>query len=176
MDRVSSPTWRVRILETGEEWEGPLEAYWEVYLDSISDDYTPEVDALKLLRMWAQRVREVYPSGMIPVYWFVESKGQGKFEGMPFENPRSGEEEFESEDFLTFYDWPINTLTGERLNWLTLPVVDKLWRDERMDKGGFIQEATGWKPSILQPFVYLDSLLGGIGLLGTASRHSNGAA
>jgi hypothetical protein len=93
---------------------------------------------------------------------------------MPFQSPHSGEE-VEREDFLTFYDWPIDMVTGERLNWLTLPVVDKLWRDKRMDKGGFIQEATNWKPSILQPFVYLDSLLGGIGLVGASSRQPHRA-
>jgi len=40
-----------------------------------------------------------------------------------------------------------------------LPVQDKLWRPGQAGKGGFIQEATGWKPAILQPFVYLQSLL-----------------
>ena len=175
MDRMSSPIWRVRILETGEEWEGPLEAYWEVHSDPISAEYTPdEVDAVELLKLWAQEVREIHPSGLIPIDWFVESKGLSKFEGMPFQSPHSGEE-VEREDFLTFYDWPIDMVTGERLNWLTLPVVDKLWRDKRMDKGGFIQEATNWKPSILQPFVYLDSLLGGIGLVGASSRQPHRA-
>jgi hypothetical protein len=63
------------------------------------------------------------------------------------------------EDFLTFYSWPEDTKTRALLNWLTLPVVDKRWNNQRGDKGGFIQEATGWKPSILQPFVYLPTLL-----------------
>jgi hypothetical protein len=44
------------------------------------------------------------------------------------------------------------------MNWFMLPVVDKLWNSERFDKGGFIQEATGWKPSILQPCIYLPTL------------------
>ena len=52
-----------------------------------------------------------------------------------------------------------NSVTGEELNWLTLPVVDKLWNRKRADKGGFIQEATGWKPAIFQPYVYLPSLM-----------------
>ena len=52
---------------------------------------------------------------------------------------------------------------GERLNWLLLPVEDKLWNAKQANKGGFIQEATGWKPSILQPFVYLPALLKGTG-------------
>ena len=63
------------------------------------------------------------------------------------------------DNFLTYYTWPISSLTGEPLNWLTLPVVDKLWNDGRADKGGFIQEATRWKPAVLQPFLYLPGLL-----------------
>lgn len=48
---------------------------------------------------------------------------------------------------------------GDRLNGLTLPVDDMRWTRRRADKGGFIQEATGWKPNVLQPFVYLPLLL-----------------
>ncbi|OIP26010.1 MAG: hypothetical protein AUK00_05490 [Dehalococcoidia bacterium CG2_30_46_9] len=62
------------------------------------------------------------------------------------------------DDFLTHFTWPIHSVTGERLNWLTLPVVDKLWNPKRANKGGFIQEVTGWKPAILQPYVYLPAL------------------
>ncbi|NER28870.1 MAG: hypothetical protein F6J89_14840 [Symploca sp. SIO1C4] len=61
-------------------------------------------------------------------------------------------------DFLNYFTSPVHFKTGEPLNWLSLPVVDKLWNNQRADKGGFIQEATGWKPSILQPFVYLRAL------------------
>ncbi|MBC2868546.1 hypothetical protein H1R13_27335 [Streptomyces mexicanus] len=41
--------------------------------------------------------------------------------------------------------------TGERVNWMRLPVMDRGWNGTTADKGGFIQEATGWKPSPLQP-------------------------
>jgi len=41
-----------------------------------------------------------------------------------------------------------------------LPIADMSWNDERADKGGFIQEATGWKPAILQPYLYLPALRG----------------
>jgi hypothetical protein len=78
------------------------------------------------------------------------------FEGMPFQYehiPR-----FKTENFLTFFTWPVNTATNEPLNWLTLPVKDKLWTPKNADKGGFIQQATGWKPAILQPYVYLPAL------------------
>lgn len=37
------------------------------------------------------------------------------------------------------------------MNWARLPVMDRGWNKTAADKGGFIQEATGWKPSALQP-------------------------
>ncbi|MCL5076304.1 MAG: hypothetical protein M1136_11795 [Chloroflexi bacterium] len=132
-------------------------AYWEVSLDPISDDYTPqEIGARDLFLEWEKRVREKYANGLIPIFWFVQCKEQAVFEGMPFQ--------FEHipgsfrKDFLTFFTWPVNSETGESLNWLMLPVIDKLWNSRRANKGGFIQQATGWKPTILQPYVYLPAL------------------
>lgn len=153
------PTWKFRTLDSGHEWECVLVAYWEVSLDPISDDYTPqEIDARGLFRKWEARVRKNYPNGLTPIYWFVDCEGKeySTFEGMPFQ--------FEhvagslSKNFLSFFVWPTNAETGEPLNWLTLRVADKLWSSKHADKGGFIQEATGWKPSILQPYVYLPAL------------------
>lgn len=151
--------WKVRSLASSHDWAGPLIAYWEVHLDPMSDDYTPdEISAVDLFRMWAGRLREQRPDPLIPIYWFVESPGQGKFERMPFQYPQNLGITAPAEDFLTFYTWPISSTTGAPVNWLTLPVADKLWRKGHADKGGFIQEATGWKPSILQPMVYLPAL------------------
>jgi len=147
--------WRVRHLQSDYQWDGPLVAYWEVDHDPISDNYTlVEISAADLLLQWAKRVWDAYPDQVIPIYWFVDSPGHGKFERMPFQGDKSIDE-----DFLTFYTWPVNPNTGERVNWLALPVADKRWNKTRGDKGGFIQEATGWKPGILQPVVYLPSLM-----------------
>ncbi|WP_328835303.1 hypothetical protein [Streptomyces europaeiscabiei] len=44
----------------------------------------------------------------------------------------------------------MNADSGEVVNWLRLPVLDRGWNDTAAHKGGFIQEATGWKPSPLQ--------------------------
>jgi len=159
MSRAKNPqaTWRVRSLRSDYEWEGVLVAYWEVYLDPISDEYTPrEIDARGLFSKWEKQVRKKYPNGLVPIYWFVSCEEQGKFDSMPFQFNHFPE--MLKEDFLTFFTWPVDSVTGEQLNWLTLPVADKLWNSRRADKGGFIQQATGWKPAILQPFVYLDSL------------------
>ena len=154
-----TPTWKCQNLKTGFEPEGTLEAYWEVSFDPISDDYTPqEADARELFHIWERQVREKYPNGLIPVYWFVDYKGSNvaTFEAMPFQFEHFPG--FIAENFLTFFTWPINATTGEPLNWLSLPVKDKLWNAKQQNKGGFIQQATGWKPAILQPHVYLPTL------------------
>lgn len=145
----------------GGSWRGPLHAVWEVAFDPMSDDYTPEeMPASDLLELWAKKVRDEYPDGLIPIHWFVVSEEAGKHETMPFQELHGMQKyEITKEDFLYFYHWPIEVATGEPVNWLRLHVVDKLWNARRADKGGFIQEATGWKPAILQPFVYLPSLL-----------------
>ena len=157
--RKSTPIWKCRNLTTGFEPEGVIEAYWEVALDPISDEYTPqEIDAHELFRIWERQVHEKYPDGLIPIYWFVDYEGKNvaTFEAMPFQFEHHPS--YMSENFLTFFTWPVNAITGDSLNWLTLPVKDKLWHSKQADKGGFIQEATGWKPSILQPYVYLPAL------------------
>lgn len=151
------PTWKFSNLRVGGERQGVIEACWEVSLDPISDDYTPrEIDARELFNKWEKRVRKEYDNGLIPIHWFVRSEELLLFEGMPFQF-RHIASSFD-EDFLTFFTWPVNPETDEPLNWLTLPVVDKLWNPGRADKGGFIQQATGWKPAVLQPYVYLAAL------------------
>ena len=150
------PTWKVRNHRSDYEWEGLIVAYWEVSLDPINDEYTPqEIDARELFNEWVKQVRRKYPNELVPIFWFAQCEEQGKFAGMPFQFKHFLRMD---EDFLTFFRWPINSVTGERLNWLTLPVVDKLWNSKRANKGGFIQESTGWKPAILQPYVYLPAL------------------
>ncbi len=108
--------------------------------------------------MWAERANKRYPTGLVPINWFVSREQSGKFEAFPFQHDHVGRGAF-GEDFLTFYHWPVNANTKEPLNWLELPVADKLWNEDRADKGGFIQQATRWKPSISQPYVYLPSLM-----------------
>lgn len=151
---------KVRLREPGGgEWQAELAAYWEVHLDPMSDDYTPlEISARELFSKWVEKVRNDFENGLIPIHWFVDSPQGGAFDLMPFQFRHIPSL---SEDFLTYYYWPTNAATGEPLNWVTLPVWDKAWNARRADKGGFIQEATGWKPSILQPYVYLPALIGG---------------
>ncbi|WP_204104698.1 MULTISPECIES: hypothetical protein [Spirulina sp. CCY15215] len=133
-----------------------LSAHWEVAEDVITDNYTPdEISAKDLLTIWSQQVEQTYPNGLISISWYVVGSGF-KTEFFPFAfDPQNDERR---KDFLHHYTWPIDARTRKEINWLELPVRDKLWNTEKSDKGGFIQEATSWKPSILQPYVYLPSL------------------
>ena len=120
-------------LQGGRRWQGELAAYREVALDPISDDYTvDEISADGLFRKWERAVRVKYPNGLVPIYWQVKCEECGIFETMPFQFAHFPLHE----DFLTFHTWPTSIETGERLNWLALPVVDKLWNARRSDKGG----------------------------------------
>lgn len=131
----------------GARTEQSLELGWYLNWDSISDDYTTdEITASKLFSMWLGKIGDVED---LPIRWIV----WGVSEGAPFVS------DDDDEDFLTYYTWPEHSESGERLNWLTLPVQDKAWNALRGDKGGFIQEVTGWKPSALQRNVHLPTLL-----------------
>jgi len=153
---LTGATWRFNSKCGGSESTTDLSVYWEVHLDPISDDYTPdEITASALFRTWVRQV-EADPwvkNGLVPIYWYVV--GNGVMESCPFQYLHSKWHE----DFLNFYSWPEASDTGEPLNWATLPVKDKFWCDTKISKGGFIQEHTSWKPSILQPFVFLGSLI-----------------
>ncbi|MBM3942319.1 MAG: hypothetical protein FJ316_05250 [SAR202 cluster bacterium] len=154
--RNNAETWRFQSQRSGFEHVATLAAYWEVSGDSISDDFAPnEISADELFAKWISGYAHKYPDGLIPIGWYVHREGNSGsgYDVMPFQYRLS------DRNFLTIFTWPIEVKTGKPLNWLRLPVVDKLWNSKRADKGGFIQDATGWKPAILQPYVYLPSLL-----------------
>ena len=152
-----SQSWKFRNQVQGYERNGALSGYWKVALDTISDEVNPKiVPANQLLEKWIREADKTYGDGLIPIQWFLECREHGVFEYMPFQfNHMEGRP---PKDFLALFTWPENASTGQRLDWLTLPVADKQWNAKHADKGGFIQEATGWKPSILQPYLYLPAL------------------
>lgn len=152
----ASSVWRFSDKAGRFERTAALAAEWEVAYDPMSDDYTPsEMDARELFGLWEAKVRKEHPNGLIPIYWSVVCPEAAIAEFMPFQYQHH--EGMSDEGFLTFFTWPVNS-EEDRLNWLSLPVLDKRWNKRRADKGGFIQEHTGWKPSILQPYVYLPAL------------------
>lgn len=133
------------------DMEAVLVACWEVERgSSISEDYTRnEISNEDLFSKWVDIVSKEYSNGLVPIHWRVMGEDCTQLEAMPFrfDSFKNGPS---TTDFLSFYTHPVNSITGEPLNWLELPVV--------CYKGEFIQAVTGWEPSILQPFVYLPSL------------------
>lgn len=137
----------------GVEKVGELALYWEIAGDPISDDYLPEeTSAHELLDRWLEWVWDAnaFDNDLdvphVPISWSVIGESSGTFEAAPRVIPLD-----QSENFTTFYSHPVHIDTDERINWLRLPVIDKLWRPGTAAKGGFIQEATGFKPSAFQP-------------------------
>jgi predicted GIY-YIG superfamily endonuclease len=156
------PSWTFESLRTGYQRTTPLYLYWELDGDPITDDYLPEeISAEELWDMWRrdyphdQDAEPIFGKGAYRIWWYVT--GGGAFEGAPFQDLRGVR--YPGGHFLKAYTWPEDAETGERLRWGSLPVVDKVWRPDRGDKGGFIQEITGWKPSPLQPYINIAQLV-----------------
>lgn len=127
-----------------------MELWWWLDADSITDDYSnDEITSDELFAMWLRRP-SIKDAENLNVNWWVHPVTE--------EIPFIGEDE----DFLSFYTWPVHSETGERLKWTQLPVQDKSWT-RNGDKGGFIQDYTGWKPSPFQRTLHLPTLLKAIG-------------
>lgn len=144
-------TYRYKGLDFDAEFEVELELSWELDGDSITDDYLPEeTSAEELWDLWIER----YGRDSMPISWFVRSRGDkvGHFEFAPPSLIPQVKDLGTDGDrgFLAYFSHPEDPETGEPLRWTRLPVVDRLWEGSRADKGGFIQQATGWKPSPLQ--------------------------
>jgi hypothetical protein len=144
-----------------------LVLYAEPNYSSITDDYLPdEISAAELWRMWVDKAAnkaheqwpDLYRPGEVTILWTVTTPGvMGIFEAAPHARTLPPDPElvklfgpYEEEDFLTHYKMPVNADTGEPINWLRLAVLDRGWNATAGDKGGFIQEVTGWKPAPLQ--------------------------
>lgn len=161
-------TWRGRT--HSHRFAGALFLTWEIWNDPITDDYTPdEATADELLASWLDRLPDerteaLFGPGAVGISWFVTGE---PFEAAPFQMRRYRADD---EDFLTHFTWPEHPESGERLNFNRLPVKDKLWRDGAADKGGFFQEATGWKPAAMQPVVWVGATLAAAGLAGPEWR------
>lgn len=125
----------------------PLTLGWFLDRDSLSDDYTlNDKEAEELFDMWLAKVDT---TGDLTINWWLPELG----ELAPFQDAEG------HDSFFDFYDWPVHSDEGVRLNWLALPVQDKRWNLHGADKGGFIQEVTGWKPSAYQRTVHMPTLL-----------------
>ena len=153
----SENRWTVVSRKTGfTRTDFPLRWIWEASCDPVSDDYTPdEISAYDLFQLWDEYLqnRGGADLGLVKIHWFV--RGPGFIEGAPAIGDYGRDQPFRYDrNFHT----PVSSVDGGLINWNRLPVTDKLWRPGRCDKGGFLQEATGWKPSVLQPSVPIDFL------------------
>ncbi|MEZ0092426.1 hypothetical protein [Streptacidiphilus sp. EB129] len=151
--------WTFRNRRSHQERRTPLVLSWEVDGDPITDDYTPSaISAHELWDLWFPKYAS---DGTAPIHWSV--KGNGIAESAPFQIGQAQDQP----DFLSPDDgftWPEQTRSGERVNWLRLPVRDKLWHGQRGDKGGFIQELLGWKPSPLEPVFHARAIAAAAGI------------
>lgn len=135
---------------------------YEIDGTPMSDDfYVHEAPADDLFRRWLRRYGEK-DGGKIGIYWSVRGE-LGDESNTPFESAPFQDHAWLHEDFLTFFTWPRHADTGDRLNWLRLPVLDESWNEQSATKGGFFQEHTGWKPSPLQATVDIEQILKAIG-------------
>jgi hypothetical protein len=136
---------------------------WEPNRCWITDDYLPEeITPRELWDRWVEEVKDWlweedrarYAPGDVSIGWHIrDTSSGGTAEGAPHRRYDPPVDPFGPmpEDFLKFHSHPVHAITGEPLNWLRLPVLDKGWSAKRSDKGGFIQELLGWKPAPLQP-------------------------
>lgn len=156
--------WKTRRHDV--ERTGKLTLYWEANGDPVSDDYdSDDTSASELWRIWRKRypideqAEARWGAGAVHISWFIG--GAAAYEFAPHAVNLFGND---AETFLDHFTMPIEVATGEPIQWTRLPVEDKLWNENRADKGGFIQEATGWKPSPLQPVFWPDQLAEACGL------------
>ena len=154
--------WRYQNIENGFEKVDTFSLAWELSYENVTSGCTPTEDtACQVWDRWMKAVdwarqssRYNIPHGAAPIGWTVHDAA----EALPFMG--------EDEDFLTFFTWPTHVHTGERLQWSRLPVMDRRWVETDWTTGGFVQEATGWKPSAFQPWVDVHVLAQAAGLPG----------
>lgn len=124
---------------------------------SISDSTQEDMSARQALKAWLDRLDG---ATTLPISWAVS--GEGIFEKAPFCPP--DEDDPKPENFLTFYTWPVHAGAGQRLKFTQLPIADETWeRGLSRGKAGFVQAATGWKPSPLQQTMDLEIILAASG-------------
>ncbi|MFI5534525.1 hypothetical protein ACIA8O_38920 [Kitasatospora sp. NPDC051853] len=149
---------------------------WEAHNERSFRDHAPlDVDALALWHQWTDDVADYlhsedplrYRPGDVHITWTISTpSGNGIAEYAPHHELSPFLKTLpDPEDFLTHYTHPVHAETGERLNWLRLPVIDRRWNAGGRHSGhGFIQDAIGWKPGPLQPVMNVHQLAAAAGL------------
>lgn len=139
------------VRNPGHQRQGPMFAYYEVWLDPMTDDYLLEdISAHELYRQWSKKARAKWEK-YVPIFWYVD--GPGLFESHPYY----------SHDLCDEYDKHFTEperLDGQSFDWDDLAIVRKRWATgERIKKGGFIEQVTGgWRPDPHQMWADIDQL------------------
>lgn len=126
--------------------------YPELECSSMVDDYydqSGDVQFEEWVRYLVRHYPELLRDDAVPIYWTVlpacESAPpfiKGHYDGMISDDNRH---------FLAHFTWPTNAVTGDRLDWFSLPVVN--------DRFPEFAEALAWTPSPFQPYCPLRSIL-----------------
>lgn len=102
----------------------------------------------RLFELWLEEASKNSKNGYVNIEWLVGVEGQRfKPEYMP------GQVGVES-DFLDHFSPPLDVKTGKQVVWQELDVESP----KSVFTGNFIEQVTGWKPSILQAKVSIDFL------------------
>lgn len=146
---ISTGTWRFQNRRTECEFVGPLYLYPELDCSSCVDDVW-WCGGDEQLAHYVQYLEWHYPHWLnhdaVPIHWSVTGCQR---EFAPFSSSFDHTGGFPT--FLDYFTWPNDAVTGERLDWFSLPVV--------MDRFPEFSEALGWTPSPLQPTAPLDSIM-----------------
>lgn len=140
----SSGVWRFRT-RRGRWKEEPLYLYPELDGSSVIGDSACS-DGEEALYFYVGWIEDNHPEWLeadaVPIYWSVMPVCEhAPFQAKPLVD----------EDFLSFYTWPLDAATGERLDWYRLAVVNDRFRD--------FAKALSWLPSPLQPTAPLRSIM-----------------
>jgi predicted GIY-YIG superfamily endonuclease len=143
--------WVFRSRESNWEKRANLFLYPELECSSMVDN-VHYLDSEGQFEEYVQYLERRYPEWLdadaVPIIWSVRSRDSvdSIYETAPFQkfDPSWG-------DFLTHFTWPVDTKTGEHLDWFRLPVVNERFPE--------FAEALAWMPSPLQPTCPLRSIL-----------------
>ncbi len=130
-----------------------LVLWWELDYETITDDYLPsEADCFELFAEWERHLsrRGRAQDAELPIWWFVVGPTICEYAEASPQAPATGH-------FGEFY-YLGDTAGAYQMEVDALPVAAKGWNERHYDKGGFIQQATQWQPSPLQPTASLAML------------------
>jgi len=136
--------------------------YPELDGSSVVDEYYGLLDGEGQLEAYVEYIESKHPgwwqNDAVPIVWGVEPTS----ECAPFQSGLGWRLSRESPDlirtlenganFLTYYTWPVDVRTRERLDWFSLPVRIDLRFQE-------YAQALAWVPTPLQPFCPLRSIM-----------------